>query len=109
MSWVTNVILLFHIQDTYPSKPNPIVEINNWLEDEDNDYGPFRGNVAKCDACCGGYRVGETPVYFGAFNHFPIDDFVEMIKKAKWSAPEAVQILYKGQEDDKFTMIEPFA
>ncbi len=106
MSWVTDVILLFSLEEDYDEEMGslgeeaPINYINDWLED--NEYGqlfppPFEAGNGK--------MLGSN-IWVGAFNNLDVEEFISILKVVKWQAPENVQILVKGEESPKFTLIQ---
>ena len=51
---------------------------------------------------CAGDKNLEVSIHLGAFNYLRLPLLVKAITEAHWSCPECVQLLIKGQEDDKF-------
>lgn len=97
MSCISNMIFMFSSTD----KCN-IKEINKWLERE--DYG----QLTSLQQYAGGYKFFEAQIFAAAFSHFLLDDFINFIKKLSWNEPEIIQILIKGEFDNKFKIIEIF-
>jgi hypothetical protein len=77
--------------------------INAWLiADEVKQYGL----LTDLTACATGNDVGMSAnLYGGGFKRFDIEQFVEVIKKQEWHDPSNVQLLIKGEEDEKFTLL----
>lgn len=109
MSWITNVIVLFSLEEylgtdasgTPSLAPSagpigPIAAINEWLED--NVDGELE-NVASL--LSGGLEAG---CYAGALNYVDIDEFLAIVKAQPWRRPDTVQVLIKDQENPVFTV-----
>lgn len=107
MSVVTNVILYIDpLEDGDPDEgimPKPIKAINEWLED--HGKGSF-GFIPPAAHCVGGHKALEVDLFLGAFNHLPLDKFLEAVFSQNWEYPANVQVFVKEQEDDKFTVYD---
>lgn len=106
MSDVTNIILSFSIvEKTIKSFGKEeylnVISVNTWL------YARKYGNIGE-NAYSGGNKEIETALFFAAFNHFNSQVFLQFLKSLPWIAPEEVQMMVKGQHDEKFTMIDVF-
>jgi hypothetical protein len=106
MSNVTNLILTISCSDDQPEK---IQQVNAFV------YRDIPMNLVSVDhdknretrtTWYGGTKFLEAGIYIGAFNLFPLTEFVDHLKKINWEYPEAVQVIYKGQEDEKFSIID---
>ncbi|MCZ8285924.1 MAG: hypothetical protein O9353_10770 [Bacteroidia bacterium] len=56
----------------------------------------------------GGSKMMEAEILIGAYNGLPLNDLILFLKTINWQNPEDVQILYKSQEDFKFTLMDLF-
>ena len=54
----------------------------------------------------GGTRSFEATIAIGAFNHFDLCGFVAHLKSVVWDRPASVQVIYQGQNDIKFSVID---
>lgn len=106
MSEVTNLILTFQCAEDEAAR---IEDVNSF------EYRGLKMNVVSADfdkdmekgySWYGGTKFLETALYIGAFNHFPLEQFIEHLKKIKWDEPENVQLFVKEQFDFKFRLIE---
>lgn len=105
MSYKTDAILLFDIQENFESDfedriDHLISHINAWLEQ--NDYGQL--SLPPEEASNG--NVTADNIWIGSFSGFDIDELVKVVKEQKWRVPTSVQLLLKGEEDEKATVIE---
>ncbi len=105
MSYVTDVVLLFDIQENFEPnledrKEHPISQINNWLEQ--NSDGKLS---LPCQKSNNGNVTGEN-IWIGSFNHLDTDELVKVVTNQNWRVPASVQLLFKGAEDEKATIIE---
>jgi hypothetical protein len=106
MSWVTDVLVLCSVEERFASGdftpgscPPPIKEINAWLGRGDH------GELVSLDqhAIRGG-KAFQAVVFGGAFNHFPLADFLKVVYAQEWAAPGLVQILTKDEEEQAFVL-----
>ena len=106
MSIVTNIILTISCSDDEIEK---IQQVNSFV------YRGLQMNLVSADynkvmatgtSWYGGTKFLEAGIYIGAFNHFPLTEFVEHLKKINWENPESVQVIYKGQDDEKFIITD---
>lgn len=106
MSNVTNLILTISCSDDETEK---IQQVNSFV------YRGIQMNLVSADhnknmqtrtSWYGGTKFLEAGIYIGVFNHFPLTEFVDHLKQIKWESPEAVQVIYKGQDDEKFNIID---
>jgi hypothetical protein len=105
MSNVTNLILT--ISD--PDDENKIDQVNSFVYrgiQTDLVSADFNKNMAERTSWYGGTKFLEVGIYIGAFNHFPLTDFVKHLKKIDWQYPESIQLMVKGQDDVKFSIID---
>lgn len=40
----------------------------------------------------------------GAFNHFPLDEFKEVMPTFSWRFPDNVQVIFKRDQDERFSV-----
>lgn len=102
MSCVTNVIFSCCILDEDVAE-----QINDFFKASNTRGFGFVSATAStldCPRCAGGSKSLETPIAIGAFNHWNEQAFIEFLKKLPWTEPENVQIMFKGQEEDTFTI-----
>ena len=104
MSYVTDVLLLFSLEgnliggELVPEAP--LIEgINSWLEERE-----FAG-LENLSAHAGVEKAMQANVYGGAYNYFDVGGFVEFLQGVGWRAPQSVQLLVKGEEDSKFSLL----
>jgi hypothetical protein len=106
MSNVTNLILTISCSD---DKTENIQLVNSFV------YRGIQMNLVSVDhnknmstrtSWYGGTKFLEAGIYIGAFNHFPLAEFIDHLKKIYWEYPESVQVIYKGQDDEKFSIID---
>lgn len=92
MSNVTNVILSFSILE---AEELVLREVNEF----DFRYGS--GFIdADIDGVCGGSKWLERPTFVGAFNHLDLEALKCHLRTIRWDAPEHVQLIVCGQDDD---------
>lgn len=97
MSLVTNVLLSFSGVERGDSR---IAEIAEWLLE--HDQLPFK---VVGDACVGGAKRLEAPVYAAAFNYFTVEDFLAYLRTVDWAEPENVQVFVRGPDADRWTVM----
>lgn len=106
MSWVTDVLVVCSLEERFAtgdftpgSCPLPIAALNDWLRKQNH------GELICLDVhATGGGKVFQAVVYGAAFNHFPVKEFISMVKDQHWVAPESVQVLTKEEESACFSM-----
>jgi hypothetical protein len=104
MSYVTDVLLLFSLEENLVEgellAEAPVIEgINSWLDERD-----FAG-LENLSAHAGVEKAMQANVYGGAYNYFDVGGFVECLRGQSWRAPQSVQLLVKGEEDGKFSLL----
>lgn len=109
MSVVTNTILAYGCgeRDGWREKHTPMLDaVNRFFEGS-------RGFVLANDVDNGGWYGGtkflECNLAVGAFNYLDLDGLIAHIRSLEWEDPEAVQLIVKEQEDDRFRIIDVFA
>lgn len=106
MSLVTNIILLCGLSEEVGGEDQfPAVDaLNSWLLEHGQHAGLRHLNGHE-----GGHKAWEADVFGGAFNHLALDEFMAEVAATKWERPEAVQVLYKRQDDEVWGIIgHPF-
>jgi hypothetical protein len=103
MSWVTDVLLIFSLEELYDEEEEleiilALNNINSWLKEDG------RGVLANLDTYAGGGKAMQACVYGGAFNFLKIDEFIKVVKEQPWRARGNVQLLLKDEEEKSFTM-----
>lgn len=101
MSVVSNVILIFPCWEDAEDK---IKTINAALPEGQNF---LEQALCKFTEAYGGSKVLETQIYPAAFNYVSLDELLSAIQKVEWTNPELVQLLYQGQNEDKFSLHYP--
>lgn len=102
MSIVTNLILSFSIAENEK-------EIERSLKRFESVHHAF--NLVSINdnrlprKWYGGGKMFEKPVYIGAFNNFPVLDFILFLKHGiDWEYPEDVELFELTEGDEKFTI-----
>ena len=54
----------------------------------------------------GGTKKFEARLFIGAYNYFPLEDFINHTSKILWNEPDNVQLFIKEQEDLNFRVVE---
>lgn len=106
MSVVSNIIFSFSILEESREHDTIFInveKINDWLEE--NHFGNFGQDV---DKVAGGKKHLETPIFVAAFNYFRLDEFLDFVRSLEWNEPQYVQVFIQGQDDEKFSLLEPF-
>jgi hypothetical protein len=104
MSWVTDVLLIFSLEEFYSEDGNRLESIlaldniNSWLEENG------KGSLGNLNEYAGGGKAMQACVYGGAFNFLKIDEFIKVVKEQSWRMRENVQLLLQDEEDECFTM-----
>ena len=103
MSVVSNVIRSFGICERELGGNNyeRADRIDQWLKD--SQYMGLGQDLGQWDGC-GGQRKLETPIFVGAFNYLDHTAFIRFVFSLPWDAPENVQVLIQGQDDNVFTI-----
>lgn len=115
MSWVTNVILIFSLEEVFGKilkmekvfyenlktiETSPaLININSWLEKNGQGTLDHLSDYAKS-----GGKMMSARIYGEAFNFLDIDNFIKVVKVQNWRAKKDVQLLIKDEEDSCFTM-----
>lgn len=109
MSNVTNLIISFSIAEDEISRAMDINSFFNNGRDFNIVSADFEKNkrllLNTNKSWYGGDKYLETPLYIGAFNDLNVNELISFLKLIDWSEPENVQVIIKGQNDDKFSII----
>ncbi len=103
MSYVTRIMLSFSIGEESQKDADgdfwfPIMEkINIWLIEKRK--GQFSENIGKFS---GGDKEQETPIFVGAFDCLPIEEFLAFVFSQKWRGPENVQVFIQKKGEQRF-------
>jgi hypothetical protein len=100
MSEVTNVLLAFSILE---DEADRLRDINEWLAA--HDHGAFVATWRQ-DACIGGPKRLEAPLLAGAFNYFPLADFLELLRGIEWNEPDVVQLIVRAPHESRWQLID---
>src|SRR4051812_24923201 len=105
MSWVTDVLLTFNLEERMDDDFNELEScqaldnINSWLDEHEqgklDDLSTHVGSGGKAMQC---------HVYGGAFNFMEIDEFIGLVLSQPWKRPESVTLLTKDEEQDAFVV-----
>lgn len=108
MSRVTNVIL------AHGDLGNPEArteQINKFFANEDGSPGGGFVHVEDKglpNGWYGGTKFLECELLLGAFNYLNLDKLIAHLRTIQWTFPDNVQLIVKGQDDDRFTTIDIF-
>lgn len=105
MSSVTN--LLLHIPDL-ENEVEKIYEVNRFFEEREIKPLISLDDPGLPEGWYGGSKMLECNLYAGAFNNFPMQDFIQHLKSLQWEDPKCLQIIFKGQNDDFFRITPIF-
>jgi len=107
MSWVWNVMLSFSDEercgdsDDEPTDScEPLDRINSWIED-----GKLVDLTKPTYAKNAGYGL-DANLYGGGFNHFDIEDFINVVESQPWKERQHLQLWIKGEEPESFTLVK---
>lgn len=104
MSRVNNALLSF---GTLENEQQRMLEVNAVLRGLDSERPQTFANGNDPRNLCpwyGGGKFMEAALWGAAFNWVTLDQVQEGCRAARWLAPERVQIIWKGQEDDTWTI-----
>ncbi|MBP0027557.1 hypothetical protein [Roseofilum sp. Guam] len=109
MSWITDVLLIFSLEeylnedDEYDEEIEevlPLLNVNRWLQEN---------NFLLLDRLDNHVTLGmQACVYGGSFNYFNSKGFIETIQKQQWREPKAVILLIQEENDDSFSIYSDF-
>jgi hypothetical protein len=105
MSWVSNVLVSFEIEDRAA-----VETFNQWLMDEaprrDGVPGTGVGNLADLAGSngsnWGGRKYPECRLWAGALNHADLGAVVAKFSAVPWRVPAAAQLFIQDQEQSHF-------
>lgn len=102
MSRVTNIIL----STGYENDLDKIIDqINAYLIEKGMHTGLVSIDTDTLPrGWYGGSKMLECELFIGAFNYLHLEEFLEHLKSYSWQYPECVQVIYKEQQDDRFSV-----
>jgi hypothetical protein len=104
MSNVTSCLLCFSLLDD-----GKIKEINTFFDLPGYKQKPFVDvDDLEEKGWYGGSKMLETPIALGAFNYLDVGALCEHIRSLQFKEPENVQLIFKGQDDERFSIIDVF-
>ncbi|TCC87331.1 hypothetical protein EZ428_21775 [Pedobacter frigiditerrae] len=106
MSNVTNLILSFSLSEN----EQEILEELEKFSYNQNEFEIVSVNDDKLpNAWYGGTKNLETNLFIGAYNHFESEKFIDFLRKISWKEMGEVQVIIKGQFDDRFRVENIFS
>lgn len=81
-------------------------EINAYFEGREG-LRYLAGSGPNC--VTGGDKGFQADVLVGAFNYLGLNRFLAHLAALEWKEPSNVQVFYKEDEDEKFSLVEPCA
>ena len=103
MSNVTDLILTgFCTEDNHVG----IVKVNEYL----SGLGLAEGQLHQVDIYGRNSKVMQCRIWIGAFNYLYVDELIDFIKTTKefWDEPTSLQLMIKGEDTDRFRVINIF-
>lgn len=103
MSWITNIMLSLPIGEDVERR---ICEVNEFFGSglngslKDDEQFPSLVPINSCWELKG--KSFEANVFVGAYNYFPIDEFLVHLGKVAWDDPLSVQVFIMDEEDVSF-------
>ena len=99
MSVVDNYILVTGISDDDVGHdlPKAIIELNETIAPNQHGRGFLR-----IDHHAGGYKAFEADAFAFAGNCFGLESMAAALSAIRWSSPEEVGLLHRGQYDEAF-------
>ena len=103
MSQVTNIIILFSSSE---DEERIINDLSKFEYKKDSFfYAKSINDKNLPTSWYGGNKHFEASVLIGAYNYIEINILLNYMKTIKWEYIEDVQILYKEQFEDTFTIV----
>jgi hypothetical protein len=105
MSWVTDVLLTFNLEEIMDDDFNELEScealdsINAWLEQREEGKMDELSTHVKS-----GGKALQCHLYGGAFNFMEVDEFIRLVLSQPWKRPDSVMLLTKDEEQDVFTV-----
>jgi len=81
-------------------------EINAHFEKEGIRGFVSLGDPSLPERWYGGTKYLEAALYIGAFNHLDLEALIAHIRSLDWPGPTSVQLIHKGQEESRFTVLD---
>ncbi|MFT3676814.1 MAG: hypothetical protein QM781_13050 [Chitinophagaceae bacterium] len=101
MSKVTNLILTCSVGE---DEGELIKQFSNFK------YGGKEFKITSLDDSSWGTKRLECIIFVGVYNHFPLSDFINFLKKdVNWYDLERVQLFVKEQNDDLFSVLNLYS
>ncbi len=105
MSYVTDVVLMFDVQENFESdlahrSGHPIELLNRWLE-KNADGRLFLPSQESTNG-----NVTGSNLWIGSFNQLDTDSLIQTLKSLNWRVPNSVQLLLKEEDADRAVLID---
>lgn len=94
MSSVTDIILTTFLNDP------GINRVQEFLRETE------KNELTEVSKHSGGTKEMQVDVWLGAFNYMDETALVDVVRTAPWKYPECVQLMLKGEHDDRFKVYE---
>lgn len=95
--WYTTVLFIGYKDE------DKIVEINNWL---DEYYGKERYEKKYRNFCKYEGDISFNHAFYGLFNYFPLEEFIDFLKTIDWYYEYRVQLLVIDETSmDRYKLI----
>jgi hypothetical protein len=104
MSWYNTIVLSFSCAEwdeeelRPPRNFEPLKKINAWLRR--HGFDPLS------DLSEAGDLGSNAVLYGGCYNRLDVEEFCECVQSLRWRSITDVQVLFWGDNDSKFTVIE---
>jgi hypothetical protein len=105
MSWYNTVVLSFNCgeyedeDDERNQDCEPLRKVNAWLKRR--RFAPLT-NLNSYET---GVLGSNAVLFGGCYNYLDVAAFCKVVWKQKWQYPEAVQVLFWGDNDGQFTVL----
>jgi hypothetical protein len=107
MSRVTNAIL--HTGCVEPDEEKRLLaRVNDFFYDGMGGFVSVEDESLPDDWYIRGGKALECSLAIGAFNYLQLPKLIEHLRRIEWEQPEAVQLIVKEQDDDRFRVINVF-
>lgn len=104
MSRVTDIILITAIDDgasTDQEHPN-VDQLNDYLKSQHGGC-----SLVQVDHRAGGSKAMQCDVFMAAINYLDHGALLAHLEAISWETPECVQLMLKGEEEDRFSIFRP--
>ena len=103
MSSVTEVMLCVGYRDK-----SRLRQINGFLKlDGDNEFAPVNEQTFPLTRTAGG-KGFTADVFVAGINYLELDSLLELLRKIEFEQPECVQLIFQGEHDDRFSLVNVF-